>query len=1552
MKKILLSLSVLCAFAQNAISQSNPIVPLPAEQAELFKYNSQPVNMMTGTPEIAYPLYEVNTGKIRVPITLSYHASGIKVSQRATSVGLGWTIMAGGGIARQIKGIEDESPTGWFNHNIPVDSIDRIVDLANGFDIRRNWMNGSPDVQPDFFNFNFAGKSARFIYSKNAKDFVTAPYQPVKIKHNGSADNTFVITDDDGTQYLFRQPVRSLTDNTNAALEKHIVAWNLTQIISADKSDTVTFTYTLDSLKNGGYAGQDVSSYYRRFHYMVDQKTDILKWAVDDLTSSTTTHYESLVRLKEIIFRQGKVTFFANTVRQDYAGNALDSVVVYSKDNGVYNRIKKFGFSYDYFATGRDKSFFVDYRLKLLSFSKEDLTGLQPEIYRFRYNSTKLPVINSCAEDWWGFYNGQTNQNNLMPYQPPAREEFQLLTDHLGFAYREPNVNYIRAGILDTVIYPTGGYTTYKYGVNKYRNIGSTLISSQIQSLSAYGTTRTAIDSSSVIFKAKSTISSKPQNTSILKVDFSYARPDALTNAQKARLTDLTTGTQLFYEETDSPVNGNDTIPRKSFTFSFTSDTSHVYQLFVWVQDAATTTSVKASFTITDTRIDTTYEFGGGLHVDSIASYNLDSTLQHLEVYKYGDQITNNAIESGIGYMPTSRDEIAHNNHRETQTMRYDILTDADHCIYVGGTIDNYIAQSGFPMVTFQGANVTYPWVTKYEYNGNKPNGKTIYNYMIPSDHISIYNPSVPGGFERIDNSLSEGLLTNVYTYRFNAADSTFTQLSQVSNQYAGFNGSIDKSIIFWYNVDRETGRACPPRDPADIGYNFYPITSGGRHIVSTLEQHWDDNNTVQQLTTTYTYNNQNHLQSTRIVNSKGDTIISKILYPGDHTATDVNASVLNAMVTRNITNQPYWQGSYTNGTLLSYKRTIFANNWGTNDSLIAPKMDSTWQLGNDNSLPAISVAYQSYGKYGNIRQIRDDKGITSAYTWTADGTYPLSQTAGAALSQVLYDGFEDANSWTGVTRDAIVAHTGKYAGLINGAAVCTNSNGMTVFLPNATSFRFSGWVYSNGPSATINLLTKTSVSVPSYTNVANISTTETGKWVYLEKEYSIPSGSYIIGISLVNNGSGKVWFDDIKLRPSASQMSTYSFEPLIGMSSKSDEGNHTLYYEFDGLNRLKLIRNKDRNILKMYCYNYAGEIDQCDGAVFYNNYQSKDFNRACSWGGTTLVTYAVEAGRYASRVSLADANAKALADINANGQMYANKMGDCGYYISEQITDTFYSTCTTGGVGRPIVYTMPVGADTSTVSQEDANAKALARFRTLGQAYADQNGTCVYYNTAQTGTRQKTCTDTKAEGAYVTATIPPYSYYSFVSLAAANTQAQSALNDSLTAKANRAPCYYFNDAQQYSRTKQCDTQYVGTLVTYTVPARHDSSTINKDTANAIAFRYAVANSQAYANANGQCLSCVLLFSSPAPTALDNFTITVTNSANETVYNKTFKIVGETTLNACAKIPSGVAYTVKIVSLNAMSVTVNNVTKTIAANGTQTWNPIAQPTVSIVLKRL
>ncbi|WPV67048.1 DUF5977 domain-containing protein [Chitinophaga sp. LS1] len=1536
MKKIVFSL-FLSVIAMNFVTaQVNPVVPLPADQAELFKYTSTPVSMYTGVPQISYPIYEINTGKIRVPITLSYHASGIKVGQKATWVGLGWTCMPGGNISRSIRGLEDETTAkGWFNHYINIDT----VELINDYYLMRSWgESGGLDLQPDFFNLSIPGKSCRFYYSRRDKKFVTAPYQPVIITR--TSDNNYQVTDDDGTRYKFEQKLYSFSDDQG--VKRHIVGWNLTSIISNDSKDTVTFTYVADT--NSADRGLDEThSYSKLYHY--NQKQDEQGGYVpDDAIKSYSYSYSNTPKISEITFRQGKVRFYAGTVRLDYGGNALDSIVVYSNDNGSYQRIKKATMAYDYFYDGNSYPTFGDYRLKLLSFSKEDMEGQQPERYSFEYDNTTLPNTASNGVDWWGFYNGNANQFTLLPQALPEKEFLQNF-GNLGIANREPSATAILAGTLNKVIYPTGGYTKYNFGISRYYDVSTytslqNLVDVTFTGLSA---SRQSIHDTSIIFQVKPPFNKSLTNSIVINLTYSTHSPNSKTNAQLVELYDLdiSTTSQL---PLSLDAKGNGTSP-EIITASYNCDSSHTYKLRLYIDDYSTT-SIKATISMSILNQVGTSSMGGGIRIESIESYNLDNILQKKEVYKYGPSQN----EGGALLIPA--DEIRSKNYTGIETYR-NMVHGTASCISTLGYRYTFYGQSYYPAVTFQGANVVYNYVYKYEYNNDKPNGLTMYQYALPTDYTTIANPSTFGGKERVDNSLADELLLDEKVFRFNIADSTFSLIKWTNNSYGVNNLSIDTAILIYPKRIYLDDLCGDETAQNSFGFSYIPLKSGARNIAATTVREYDDNGTMFENVVNYTYNNKNYPRSITRINSKRDTIVNKIYYPGEHAATDGNASVLNSMVYRNMIRQPYWQGNYTNSNLLSYKHTLFGNSWGTNDSLIAPKMDSAWQLGNDNSLPATTIAYQSYGPYGNIRQLRDDKGITSAYTWTADGTYPVSQTAGAPINQVLYDGFEDAGSWTGITRDATVAHTGKYAGLINGSGTYINSTWLNVSLPNTTSFRFSGWVYSNGAGATINLLTKNTATSTSYTNVANITTSETGKWAYVEKEISIPSGIAGIGISLANNGSGKVWFDDIKVRPSAAQMSTYTYNPLIGMSSKSDEGNHTLYYEFDGMNRLRLIRNKDRNILKMYCYNYAGEIDQCDGAVYYNNYQSKNFNKACSWGGSAVVTYVVEAGRYSSRVSVADANAKALADINQNGQTYANAMGDCSYYLSEQMEDTFYNQNCSSSTKLPIIYRLPAGTDTSTISQSDANAKAEAKFTALGQAYANQNGQCLYYNTAQTGTYKKSnCSDSKAEGTAVTTTIPANTYSSLVSLDSANATALAALKDSGTARANRLGlCYYYNDAQQYSRTKQCDTQYVGTVVTYTVPARHDSSTINKDTANTMAFRYAVANSQAYANANGQCLSCVLLFSSPDPTALDNFTITVTNSANETVYNKTFKIVTETTLNACAKIPSGVPYTVKIVSLNAMSVTVNGTTKTVAANGTQYWYPTALPTVSIVLKK-
>ncbi|MFL9485570.1 hypothetical protein ACI6Q2_22505 [Chitinophagaceae bacterium LWZ2-11] len=60
--------------------------------------------------------------------------------------------------------------------------------------------------------------------------------------------------------------------------------------------------------------------------------------------------------------------------------------------------------------------------------------------------------------------------------------------------------------------------------------------------------------------------------------------------------------------------------------------------------------------------------------------------------------------------------------------------------------------------------------------------------------------------------------------------------------------------------------------------------------------------------------------------------------------------------------------------------------------------------------------------------------------------------------------------------------------------------------------------------------------------------------------------------------------------------ISTYTYAPLVGVTSETDPTGKTTYYEYDGLNRLKLVRDRNQNIVKRYCYNYVGQQVDCDG--------------------------------------------------------------------------------------------------------------------------------------------------------------------------------------------------------------------------------------------------------------------------------------------------------------------------------------------------------------------
>ena len=64
-------------------------ITVPPPQAYSFaQYADMPVSLYTGTPSIDIPLYTIQVGEYSFPISLSYHASGIKVSQEASCNGI------------------------------------------------------------------------------------------------------------------------------------------------------------------------------------------------------------------------------------------------------------------------------------------------------------------------------------------------------------------------------------------------------------------------------------------------------------------------------------------------------------------------------------------------------------------------------------------------------------------------------------------------------------------------------------------------------------------------------------------------------------------------------------------------------------------------------------------------------------------------------------------------------------------------------------------------------------------------------------------------------------------------------------------------------------------------------------------------------------------------------------------------------------------------------------------------------------------------------------------------------------------------------------------------------------------------------------------------------------------------------------------------------------------------------------------------------------------------------------------------------------------------
>lgn len=175
-KRAIISLTVCSTIIVPLWGQVKEVRNVPSpEVANLGTFGSIPVGHYTGTPNITVPIYTMKVGNVSIPVQAMYHTSNVKPHTPPSCLGIGWSLYAGGYIARTVKGVQDEKETYsthagfYYNHN-KLSQIENSTNKSNALE-ERTHLSGNDfyELSADEFSFNFNGYSGSFFMDKDGQ---------------------------------------------------------------------------------------------------------------------------------------------------------------------------------------------------------------------------------------------------------------------------------------------------------------------------------------------------------------------------------------------------------------------------------------------------------------------------------------------------------------------------------------------------------------------------------------------------------------------------------------------------------------------------------------------------------------------------------------------------------------------------------------------------------------------------------------------------------------------------------------------------------------------------------------------------------------------------------------------------------------------------------------------------------------------------------------------------------------------------------------------------------------------------------------------------------------------------------------------------------------------------------------------------------------------------------------------------------------------------------------------------------------------------------------
>ncbi len=380
--------------------------------------------------------------------------------------------------------------------------------------------------------------------------------------------------------------------------------------------------------------------------------------------------------------------------------------------------------------------------------------------------------------------------------------------------------------------------------------------------------------------------------------------------------------------------------------------------------------------------------------------------------------------------------------------------------------------------------------------------------------------------------------------------------------------------------------------EPTDVyngsqfGYDSYTINCRWYKLTNTVTEHFLAGN-IFKTTENYAYNAEGKINSLTVTNSKDENLITKYYYPIDRM---ISPDVDNYMINMHNTGTPVIIEKCDGTNLLTRKRIVYGPD--ANCLSYVPK----YIFVKNGSMPEEKrVTINSYDSKSNITQFSDESNINNSYVYGNNFLNLISATKNATTNETGYTGFEnnETNSFDLPTYtnfefvDKDNAFTGSSALKVPTGYGPGASFNVGKYANDHCGYKASVWVKGSNRAY---LHIEVSGNWETHQRAYNIDKTE--GWHLLTVELAKPKipnpEDHELGIKVyIGTDGGEATFDDLRFQPMDAEMTSYTYEPLVGVTSASDANNKPTIYQYDDFGRLILTRDYLGNILKKYDYHY-----------------------------------------------------------------------------------------------------------------------------------------------------------------------------------------------------------------------------------------------------------------------------------------------------------------------------------------------------------------------------